>query len=133
MYAVQVTDIWGEMKGMLIPVTENVIFVQSNNQRMKFFTTKIVDSEVDAKINLDQLNRLFSISELPERFKAFKKIIITLVARKPNDQSIDSWQSDGKFYLTIPLDYEDVLKSSEEEVTSRCEQLFKQYVQQLSN
>ncbi len=121
------------MKGVLISVMENVIFVQSNNQRMKFFTTKIVDSEVDAKINLDQLNRLFSIFELPERFKAFKKIIITLVARKPNDQSVDSWQSDGKFYLTIPLDYDDVLKSSEEEVTSRCEQLFKQYVQQLSN
>ncbi len=98
---------------------------------MEFFTTKIVDQIVGNKIDLEKLNRLFASSDLPKEYDQFKKVIVTLVAREPNDYEFESWVKDGKIYLTIPLVYDEVLKGSEEDVTQLCLQLFNEYKSRL--
>lgn len=99
---------------------------------MEFFTTKIVDYPVGNKINLVELNNLFSSSELPESFNDFEKIIVTLVAREPNDFEFDAWRRNGKIYLTIPLVYEYVLQEKAEEITIKCVELFKNLIKDIN-
>lgn len=87
---------------------------------MEFFITKIVDQEVDSKIDLERVNELLLSLELPSSFNDFDKVIITLVAREPNDFEPDSWERDDSMYYVIPLDYEGVLDVDEEEVLDVC-------------
>ncbi len=98
---------------------------------MEYFTTKIVDSPAAAKINLEKINKLLMVAKLPESLKEVKKVIVTIVAREPNDFEFDVWQRNGKIYFTIPLIYEEVIKGKEEEVTVQCGRLFDHYIKDL--
>lgn len=98
---------------------------------MEFFVTKIVDQPVEAKVNLVEINGLLATLELPEILKNFEKIIVTFVAREPDDFEFDTWNKNGKIYLTIPLPYEEILTLENEKVSDKCISLFKNHVKEL--
>ena len=98
---------------------------------MEFFTTKIVDQLVESKINLEKINNLLGSLELPESFREIDKVIVTIVAREPNDFEFDAWRRNRKIYLTIPLVYNEVLGIDEEEVSGKCMDLFRKHTEDL--
>jgi hypothetical protein len=95
---------------------------------MEYFTTKIVDQPVADKVNLQEINRRLAAVALPERFAGAEKLIVTVVAREPDDFEFDAWRRNGKIFVTLPLVYEEVLRASAEEIIERCGQLFEAYL-----
>lgn len=98
---------------------------------MEIFVNKIVDLPVSSKINGAEIQRILSSFEFPESLSEIDKVVVTFVAREPNDFEFDAWSRNGKVYLTIPLVYEEVLEWKEEEITERCVSLFANYIDDL--
>ncbi|MCB9326394.1 MAG: hypothetical protein H6571_21835 [Lewinellaceae bacterium] len=98
---------------------------------MEFFVTKIVDQPVETKVNLVEINELLTTLELPEILKKFEKIIVTFVAREPDDFEFDTWNRNGKIYLTIPLPYGEILNLETDKISEKCISLFKNHVKKL--
>jgi hypothetical protein len=98
---------------------------------MEYFTTKIVDQPAADKINLAAINHRLAAVALPKRFAGAEKLIVTVVAREPDDFEFDAWRRNGKLFVTLPLVYKEVLRASEEEIVERCGQLFAAYMGEL--
>lgn len=99
---------------------------------MKYFTSKVVDPAVADKIDHLLLDKVFAEVKLPEFLQAFSEIVVLLAAREPNDYPFDAWPDEEKFFMTIPLDYREVLQSGKEEVTKLCRQKYEEYLGQLN-
>lgn len=99
---------------------------------MKYFTTKAVDLAVGDKIDLLLLDKLLADIRLPEFLQSFAEMVVLFVVREPQDSEFDAWPDKEKFYMKIPLNYREVLESTDDEITKLCLQKYEKHLLELN-
>ncbi len=96
---------------------------------MKITTTSIRNKELN--LDLNDLRKLISHVIYPDYLAGFESLSVMIVCVRGEQHEHEAYLLEGKPYVAIALDYEEVAGLPYEEVTLRCKQELVAYLNSL--